>query len=329
MACKNPLVSVVVPVYKVEQYLDVCVCSIVNQTYKNLEIILVDDGSPDHCGEMCDRWEKKDHRICVLHKQNGGLSSARNAGIKIARGQYIGFVDSDDSILPLFIETLLEVMIHNEHLAMAGCMIWEMTGNEKRQIKEEWHIDNPQTISYNDIVHDMFQYKFGHYAWNKLYRADLVKQVPFREGRNNEDTLFLYDFSKLMVRNKLNYHIIPDYLYNYTIRNDSICRDENKLLIVDKILNYRDIANDLLLYNPSEANDLRLFWQTNIVNVLNGCLYNKTWYSQYYQILNPILQSEVNLIYMIKNRVEKRILLRLLKLKYIPFLASYIRHHNF
>ena len=94
------LISVIVPVYKVEEYLDRCVQSIVNQTYSNLEIILVDDGSPDRCGAICDAWAEKDSRIRVIHKENGGLSDARNAGMAAATGQYIGFIDSDDRIAP-------------------------------------------------------------------------------------------------------------------------------------------------------------------------------------------------------------------------------------
>ena len=94
----NPLISVIVPIYNVEKYLARCVDSIVNQTYKNLEIILVDDGSPDSCPDICDVWKEKDDRIKVIHKKNGGLSDARNAGLDIAQGEYVAFVDSDDFI---------------------------------------------------------------------------------------------------------------------------------------------------------------------------------------------------------------------------------------
>ena len=95
---KQPLISIIVPVYKVENYLDRCVQSLVDQTWSNLEIILVDDGSPDNCGAMCDAWAARDNRIKVIHKENGGLSDARNAGMAIASGTYMGFVDSDDYI---------------------------------------------------------------------------------------------------------------------------------------------------------------------------------------------------------------------------------------
>ena len=105
---KGPLISVIVPVYKVEQYLDRCLQSIVNQTYKNLEIILVDDGSPDNCPQICDEWAKRDKRIKVIHTQNRGVSTARNIGIDVANGQYIGFVDSDDWIEEDMYEFLLK-----------------------------------------------------------------------------------------------------------------------------------------------------------------------------------------------------------------------------
>lgn len=104
------LISIVVPIYKVEKYLEDCICSLVHQTYENLEIILVDDGSPDDCGHICDQWAKKDKRIRVLHKENGGLSDARNAGAEIARGDFIGFVDSDDVVHPKMYEFLYRMM---------------------------------------------------------------------------------------------------------------------------------------------------------------------------------------------------------------------------
>ncbi|MBQ6857596.1 MAG: glycosyltransferase, partial [Lachnospiraceae bacterium] len=104
------LISIIVPVYKVEMYLDRCVRSLVEQSYTNLEIILVDDGSPDNCGIMCDRWTEKDRRIKVIHKKNGGLSDARNAGLRIAAGEYIAFVDSDDWIEPEMYGHMLGLM---------------------------------------------------------------------------------------------------------------------------------------------------------------------------------------------------------------------------
>ena len=109
----NPLISVIVPVYKVEKYLDECVQSIINQTYRNLEIILVDDGSPDLCPAICDKYAEIDKRVVVIHKQNGGFCSARNAALTIAKGDYIGFVDSDDFIANTMYEELLSACQDN------------------------------------------------------------------------------------------------------------------------------------------------------------------------------------------------------------------------
>ena len=108
-ASNEPLISVIIPVYKVEKYLNKCVDSVLNQTYKNLEIILVDDGSPDKCPEICDEYAKKDDRIKIIHKQNGGLSDARNVGIEKSTGEYITFIDSDDYVDSNYIEQLYKL----------------------------------------------------------------------------------------------------------------------------------------------------------------------------------------------------------------------------
>ena len=106
----KPLVSIIIPVYQVEKYLDKCIASVVGQTYQNLQIILVDDGSTDRSPAICDNWKEQDSRITVIHQPNGGLSRARNAGLKIATGEFVGLVDSDDWIEPLMIETLLSAL---------------------------------------------------------------------------------------------------------------------------------------------------------------------------------------------------------------------------
>ena len=129
---KAELVSVVVPVYKVERYLDKCIGSIVKQTYTNLEIILVDDGSPDNCPQMCDEWAKKDARIRVIHKENGGLSDARNAALDICTGTYVVFVDSDDYVHPEYVSYLYEMIVqHNADLAVCATLLTEHTASSK------------------------------------------------------------------------------------------------------------------------------------------------------------------------------------------------------
>lgn len=150
VVAEEPLISVIVPVYNVEKYLDKCVDSIVNQTYKNLEIILVDDGSPDNCPKMCDDWARKDKRIRVIHKKNGGVSSARNLGINNANGECIGFVDSDDWIEKKYIQKLYETLIQEgADIALCGCNRVTGTNIEKINAKgTDEIVDSYQYLLY-------------------------------------------------------------------------------------------------------------------------------------------------------------------------------------
>ena len=126
------IISVIIPVYKVEQYLEQCIVSVTRQTYQQLEILLVDDGSPDRCGTICDEWAKRDRRIKVIHKENGGLSDARNAGLKVASGTFIAFVDSDDFIMPTMLEQLL-VALEQENAEIAELKILTVSSDEQMQ----------------------------------------------------------------------------------------------------------------------------------------------------------------------------------------------------
>ena len=181
---ENPLISIIVPVYKTEQYLDRCVESIVNQTYKNLEIILVDDDSPDNCPTMCDAWAEKDSRIKVIHKKNGGAASSRNAGLDIATGDYIGFVDGDDYAELNMYELLIDILEKNKaDIAVCG-----------------YHIDNEKDVDSN--IHTVSQldslkkicvgdYKYG-VLWNKLYKKEIVTGVKMPNFKCCEDLVFNY-----------------------------------------------------------------------------------------------------------------------------------------
>ena len=166
------LISIIVPVYKVEKYLKRCVKSIVNQTYKNLEIILIEDGSPDQCPYMCEEWSKRDPRIKVIHKQNGGLSDARNEGLKISTGEFIGFVDSDDWIAPEMYERLLNAIIADQS-DIAQCnvkMVWENNLHSRILLQPNKCVlkrDEAQLELLNES-------KLKQPVWNKLYRKNII-----------------------------------------------------------------------------------------------------------------------------------------------------------
>ena len=205
----SPLISVVVPIYKVEKYLDKCVESLVNQTYKNLEIILVDDGAPDNCPEMCDKWAEMDHRIKVIHKPNGGLSDARNAGMKEVKGEYVAFIDSDDYVAVEFIEKLYNVM-KKEQSDIVECEVLKFTENE---IPSPEYDDN--AVESFDTVKGLSLLiaddRFHQHVWNKLYRSEIALSVEFAKGKLNEDEIWTYQiFSKAFKVTKVN---LPMYFY--------------------------------------------------------------------------------------------------------------------
>lgn len=211
------LISIIVPVYKVEEYLDECVESIVQQNYKNLEIILVDDGSPDKCPEKCDRWSKKDSRIRVLHKENGGLSDARNAGMSIATGQYIAFIDSDDWVERSYIACLYRA-IQETGADISACDVREVfCKNDTPAV-----VDESIRITKSTPVEALGELLKGRtyraVAWNKLYRAELIRGEHFEVGRLHEDEFFSYRIFDQAT--SLAYIDIP--LYNYRQREGSI-----------------------------------------------------------------------------------------------------------
>ena len=186
----NPKVSVIVPVYKVEKYLERCVSSIVNQTYSNLEIILVDDGSPDNCPQMCDVWAQRDDRIRVIHKPNGGLSDARNAGMDIATGDYIGFADSDDWIEPDMYQTLVKnAVAYDADISRCGIFVDEETTG-KQSIQSEF-----QELTVLDKTEFLKGLVMGGYirgvVWNKIYKREAVGEFRFStDDGASEDIMF-------------------------------------------------------------------------------------------------------------------------------------------
>lgn len=213
----NPLISVIVPIYKVEEYLERSVESIVNQTYKNLEIILVDDGSPDNCPKMCDDWAKKDNRIKVIHKENGGLSDARNAGLKIAKGKYIAFVDSDDWVEKNYILYLYKAIFDN-NADLSACDVRIVPdGEEVTEVERIFHTSN--VSSCEEALSQLIKGKrYRAVAWNKLYRREIVEYEYFEVGKLHEDEFYTYRiFDKCK---RLIYVDIP--LYNYRQRSGSI-----------------------------------------------------------------------------------------------------------
>lgn len=212
----NERISVIIPVYNVESYLDDCICSVVNQTYTNLEIILIDDGSPDRCPQICDAWAKKDVRIRVIHQKNSGLAAARNSGLAMARGEYISFVDSDDLIARTMLESLCSVL-KQEHADIVECEYTKFeTGTEPRFCGE----NGREITSFKTeaaIEQLLTEAAFRDVVWNKLYRREIFQTLYFEPGKLHEDVFFTYQafgLCKKIVKTEA-------VLYGYRQRSDS------------------------------------------------------------------------------------------------------------
>ena len=218
---KEPLISVVIPVYKVENYLERCVNSVINQTYKNLEIILVDDGSPDNCGIICDRYAEVDDRVKVIHKKNGGLSSARNSGIDISSGKYITFIDSDDWVDKEYVEYLYKILIENKcEMAMISHYITSKYDDIRRSKRESLRV-----VTNEEFLMKLL--KVGtqenvQYAWGKLYNNFKKTEIRYQDGLIDEDvpTTFKY------VVNCKSVVMSDRKLYFYFNNKDSILRQK-------------------------------------------------------------------------------------------------------
>lgn len=265
------MISIIIPIYKVEQYLDECITSVINQTYKDLEIILVDDGSPDKCPQMCDEWAKKDCRIKVVHKKNGGLSSARNAGLKVASGDFVGFVDSDDYVDETMYEDLMRVMNQNENtMVVSSPIIRDKNGVFSPYMVGSYEYKEGDTMSFVEYMKRFLGLNMDATVWNKLYKREFI-HTYFREGRNNEDYLFMYYNVKSVYNTQYLLAVTNKSHYYYRDNAQSICHQAvtsvNRLFF-DTLYNLDEVATDLHKWNSS-LNDYIMPLLEGIL--INGC----------------------------------------------------------
>lgn len=256
----NELVSIVVPIYNVEPYLYRCVNSILEQDYTTLEVILVDDGSPDNCGAICDEYSQLDSRVKVIHKKNGGLSDARNAGLAVATGNYIAFIDSDDWIATDYISTMLNLMLDT------GCDICEcgvikttgMVNHDDSNDIEATSYDRLAALS--ELIYDK---NLKQHVWNKLYTRDCIKQELFPVGKTNEDEFWTYrvfgNANKVVQVNKV--------LYYYFQRESSIMGVGYNLKRLDA-LEAKNIRQEYIEKNFPELSDIAK------CNLFASCIYS-------------------------------------------------------
>ena len=242
----SKLVSIIVPVYKVEQYLKRCMDSVLNQTYKNIEIILVDDGSPDNCPALCDEYAKIDSRVRVIHKENGGLSSARNVALDTVKGDYVFFVDSDDWLALDTLEVLSEYLEKD----------YDMISFQRTYLTEEKVVEkgekNPKDMDVSQYIDASFLGKYDFFVTTKLFKTELFKNVRFLEGRNYEDLEIMHRLFPGM--NKV---VGLDYmLYYYWKGNEgAITNTITMKNIKDHYLSANEIYQACKRYLESEGKD--------------------------------------------------------------------------
>lgn len=225
----NPTISVIVPVYNVEKYLNECVDSILMQTFTDFEVILVDDGSLDGSGEICDRYTEKDDRVRVLHQENAGLSEARNTGIRMAQGRYICFVDSDDSIASEYCETLL-CLLRGTDFDFSVCAVLRYPDGEKPQKNSE--VTMTTTYSNTEFLRAQLERKSEFGVWNKLFRRELFDKLSFAAGKIHEDVIFSADLAVNCIRGVV---VTSNQLYFYRQRMSSIVHLASQRCSSDRI----------------------------------------------------------------------------------------------
>lgn len=259
--CNEPLLSIIVPVYKTEKYIIDCIDSILNQKFTNFELILVDDGSPDKCSEICDQYSLADERVKVIHKKNGGLSSARNAGIEIARGDYLTFVDSDDTISPDTYSANMDILQHDSSIDLLEYPVYVYYGSPKQFI---WQPQQKYVKGKENVFVDWIcEHRYSHaYAWNKIYKKKLFNYIRFPIGKTFEDIHTLPNILK-----ETNHLYISERgLYYYYYRPDSISTSISYNKLQDRLEAYLILLREMKNY-PIKQEEISILY-LSIINIL-------------------------------------------------------------
>lgn len=260
---QEPLISIILPIYNVEKYLKRCIDSVINQTYKNLEIILVDDGSTDRCPEICDKYAKRDNRIKVIHKKNGGQSDARNAGIALAGGELIGFVDPDDRIHPDMYSKMYLQMVEDKSDIVSCSFVKEYESDLNTQTNNfscEKFVLN-KISAMNELL---IGKRIKEVIWDKLYRAEIVKENPFIKGKYHEDIFWTYKAIGMAEHVSVTEAV---YYYYFVKREESIMAERYSIRRLDA-LEAMELRCQYIKENMPELTALAY------KNYIMSCLYN-------------------------------------------------------
>lgn len=305
------MISIIVPVYNVEQYLKKCVESLINQTYKDIEIILVDDGSTDNSGNICEELSKTDARIKVIHKSNGGLSSARNAGIDVAKGKYLAFVDSDDFVELNMYETLLDgVKKTGKDISCCGRVV-DIFG---QYCNKEFVIDSPRSFTKEETIKEILYLEtIDVSACDKLYNKTLFSDIRYPEGKISEDAAIIFE---IIEKSNGVYHVgVP--FYHYVFRNNSITKSKYSEKKHDVMNNLYNTKTFLRKNHPDLLEDYKVYCAISvgalILDMENDPDSIKLYpghYSEYRKIFEENVDKALK-----SNKVNKKMKVRLFALK--------------
>lgn len=296
------LISIIVPVYKVEKYLNRCIDSLINQTYKDIEILLIDDGSPDNCPQICDDYAKMDRRIKVFHKKNGGLSDARNYGIEKCQGTYITFVDSDDYVNDEMVELLYRSLIDNK-CDISICM--SQMFSDKDDVIIDYSDNQVCCLSKNDALEKMLYHQIYHSSWGKLFKKSLFNNIRFPVGKIMEDLatsyLLFYNSSRIVVNSRK--------LYYYYQREDSIMHNSFSLKQLDgveAVIEETSFIKENIpaLYKAAICNEFRCAYE-NLIKIPKK---NKSYIKEYKNIKNLIKKDRYIVLFDHKAPKKYRIM---------------------
>jgi glycosyltransferase involved in cell wall biosynthesis len=258
------LISVIVPVYNVKNYLDRCIESILSQTYKKIEVLLIDDGSKDGSGEICDEWQTRDSRIQVFHKKNGGASSARNMGLEKCAGQWIGFVDSDDYISKDMYESMIKEMEEDTDIICSGTATIYPA---RMKTKSDLYDFSPRKVVFTNMqaMEELLLIRYLSFSpCDKLFRREIFLNIRFPEKKECEDLPALYD----AVKNSRNVVNIGKIKYFYCYRENSMSRRSFQLKRLSYVLFARDILKDIIENYPNLKKEAEAMYIRNAFVVI-------------------------------------------------------------
>lgn len=292
----KPDISIIVPIYNVEKYLNRCVDSILKQSFVNFELILVNDGSTDSCAQICDNYSKMDKRVRVIHKENGGAADSRNAGLDIAKGEYIGFVDSDDWIE----NNMYEILFKKAKKFKADVVICRALRieNGKTFPLREYNWGNIKIFNSIEALKELFLGGIDCSNCTKIYKKSLYKSIRFPIGKINEDFVVLYKiFNK---SEKIIY--IKDILYNYEMRKDSITTSTFSIKNFDCYYNAKEAYEYAMNNLPDIKSQAEYYYYYITFCIFKQLLFQniyKEYKNEYYELLNTL---RLNILNIIKNR---------------------------